>query len=99
MTPLDRPSRVAVALWTIVAIVVWNGLYDLLLARSTLDYLFRTAIHEAGLGPAVDLRSAMDAAVLQAVWLSTLWSSVFLGLGLVTVRLVRPWAATAASHR
>ena len=89
MTPLDRRARIAVGLWVLVAVVVWNGLYDLLLARSTQNYLFRTAIHEAGLGPVVDLRAAMEYAVVHAVWLSTLWASALLGLGLLTIRLVR----------
>jgi hypothetical protein len=89
MTPLHRRERFAVGLWVLVAVVVWNGLYDLLLARSTQHYLFRTAIHQAGLGPAVDLTSAMDYAVLQAVWLSTLWSSLLLLAGLLTIRALR----------
>ena len=51
MTALGRRERIAVGLWIIIAAVVWNGLYDLLLARSTQTYLFRQAIHQAGLGP------------------------------------------------
>ena len=35
MTALGRRERIAVCLWLIMAVVVWNGLYDLLLARST----------------------------------------------------------------
>ena len=87
MTPLGRGQRIAVSLWLIVAVVVWNGLYDLLLARSTQNYLFRTAMHDAGLAPAVDLTAALDYAVLDAVWLSTLWAGVLLLAGLVTIRL------------
>jgi len=94
MKPLDRRERIAVGLWLVVAVVVWNGLYDLLLARSTQTYLFRTAIHEAGLGPAVDLTTAMDAAVMQAVLLSTLWAGILFGLGLFTIRWVRTASVT-----
>jgi hypothetical protein len=89
MKLLDRRERIAVGLWLVVAVVVWNGLYDLLLARSTQIYLFETAIHEAGLGPAVDLTTALDAAVMQAVLLSTLWAGILLGLGLFTIRWLR----------
>jgi hypothetical protein len=67
--------------------VVWNGLYDLLLARSTQNYLFRTAMHDAGLAPAVDLTSALDYGVLEAVWISTVWAGLLLLLGLVTIRV------------
>jgi hypothetical protein len=88
MTALGRRKRIAVCLWVVIAVVVWNGLYDELLARSTQTYLFRQAIHQAGLGPWVDLTAALDAAVRDAAWLSTLWASLLLLAGLVTIRLV-----------
>jgi len=88
MTALGRRERLAVSLWLIVAVVVWNGLYDLLLARSTQTYLFKQALHQAGIGPWVDLTSALDAAVRDAAWLSTLWACLLLLAGLVTIRLV-----------
>ena len=88
MKPLGRRERLAVCLWVVIAIVVWNGLYDLLLARSTQTYLFKQAIHQAGLGPWVDLTSALDAAVRDAVWISTLWASVLLLAGMATIRLI-----------
>jgi hypothetical protein len=87
MTPLGRRKRIAVWLWVVIAVVVWNGLYDELLARSTQTYLFRQAIHQAGLGPWVDLTTALDVAVRDAAWLSTLWASILLLAGLVTIRL------------
>jgi hypothetical protein len=89
MTRLGRRERFAVGFWVVAAVVVWNGLYDLLLARSTETYLFRAAIHHAGLGPPVDLTSAMDYAVVNAVWLSTLWASTLLIAGLATIRFFR----------
>lgn len=89
MIPLGRRERIAVGLWLIIAVVVWNGLYDLLLARSTQTYLFRQAIHQAGLGPWVDLTGALDVAVRDAAWLSTLWASLLLLAGLITIRLFR----------
>jgi hypothetical protein len=88
MTALGRRERLAVWLWLIVAVVVWNGLYDLLLARRTQTYLFQQAIHQAGLGPWVDLTSALDAAVREAVWVSTLWASLLFLAGMVTIRLI-----------
>ncbi len=97
MTRLGRRERLAVGFWVIAAVVVWNGLYDLLLARSTETYLFRAAIHRAGLGPPVDLTAAMDYAVLNAVWLSTLWAGVLLVAGLVTVRAAR-WLPASAGR-
>lgn len=89
MTTLGRRERVAVAIWLILAVVVWNGLYDLLLARSTQHYLFQQAIHMAGQGPWIDLQNAMAVAVREAVWLSTLWAGIILLAGLLTVRIMR----------
>ena len=88
MTALGRRERIAVCLWVLMAIVVWNGLYDELLARSTQTYLFKQAIHQAGLGPWVDLTTALDVAVRDAAWLSTLWASLLLLAGLMTIRLI-----------
>lgn len=95
MKPLGRRERIAVTVWVLVALVVWNGLYDLLLARSTQNYLFRTAMHDAGIAPAVDLTAALDYAVLEAVWLSTLWAGILLLLGLLTIRLITSRSAAA----
>jgi hypothetical protein len=89
MQRLTRAERVAAGLWLILAIVVWNGLYDLLLARSTQDYLFRWALHEAGRGPAVDVSLSMHHAVRDAMWMATLWAGIILLAGVVTVRLLR----------
>ena len=94
MTPLGRGQRIAVVIWVILAVAAWNGLYDLLLARSTQNYLFRTAMHDAGLGPAVDLTAALDYAVLEAIWVSTLWAGILLLAGLVTIRVSRPRPAS-----
>lgn len=88
MTGLGRRERIAVCLWLSVAVVVWNGLYDLLLARSTQTYLFRQALHQAGRGPWLDLTTAMDVAVRDAAWVSTLWASILLLAGMITIRLM-----------
>jgi hypothetical protein len=85
--PLDRRERLAVALWTVLALAVWNGVYDLLMTRSVTDYLLRRMMHEAGRGPDVALAPMMDLAVRYAAWVSTLWAAVILLAGLCTVRM------------
>jgi len=89
MKRLGRHERIAVLLWLVLAVVVWNGLYDLLLARSTQNYLFRAALHQAGLGPAANLTRSMDIAVRDAIWISTLWAGVFVLAGMMTIKLIR----------
>jgi hypothetical protein len=88
-------SAKAAAVWVIVAVVVWNGLYDLLLARSTQNYLFRAALHQAGLGPPADLTTAMDLAVRDAIWISTLWAGIILLAGAWTVNMMMRAHASA----
>jgi hypothetical protein len=89
MRPLPRAERIAVAIWLVLAVVVWNGIYDVLLTRGVKEYLFRSALHDAGRGPAVPIRGFMDIAVRDAVWISTLWAGIILLAGLVTIRMMR----------
>ena len=89
MRRLGRAERIAVGLWIVLAVVVWNGVYDLLLTRGIKDYLLRNALHEAGRGPQVSMTALLDFTVSEAFWVSTLWASVILLAGLWTVRLMR----------
>jgi hypothetical protein len=96
MPAFARRERIAVGVWILLALVVWNGVYDELLARSTQNYLFRAAIHQAGRGPAVDLTTALDIAVRDARWLATLWAGIILLAGVGTVKVLsRPGHASA----
>ena len=88
MRALDRRERLAAAVWVVIAIVAWNGVYDILLTRGIKDYLLRNALHLAGRGPAVSMTERMDAAVAEAFWLATLAASVLLLAGLWTIRLL-----------
>ena len=88
MRPLGRPQRIAVALWLIVGIVVWNLVYDLMLVRGIKEFLFRAALHEAGRGPSTTIAAVMDVTVFDAVWISTLWASGIVLAGMFTIRLL-----------
>lgn len=89
MRRLPFAERIAVALWLAIAVVVWNGIYDVLLTRGVKEYLLRSALHEAGRGPRIPMSQIMDVTVQDAVWVSTLWASILLLAGLVTIRLGR----------
>ena len=56
-----RARRLAIALWIAMAVVVWNGLYDLRITLGVRDYLMKQALHDAGRGPAVTIAEAMAA--------------------------------------
>jgi hypothetical protein len=87
MRKLQRQERIAVGVWIVLAVVVWNGVYDFVLTRGIKDYLLRNALHQAGRGPEVSMAALLDLTVTDAFWLSTLWASVILFAGLWTVRL------------
>jgi hypothetical protein len=88
MNRLARRKNLAAAAWVIVAAVVWNGVYDLLLMRSVEEHLRRAAMHEAGRGPFIPLAEAMPHAIYDAVWKSTLAASLILLAGVSTIRYV-----------
>src|SRR5688572_22349550 len=81
-----RARRVAIALWIVMAVVVWNGLYDLRITLGVRDYLMKQALHDAGRGPAVTITDAMQGAVRDAVGVASLWAVIILAAGLWTVR-------------
>ena len=84
-----RARRIAIALWVVLAIVVWNGLYDLRITLGVRDYLLKQALHDAGRGPVVTISEAMAATVRDAVAVASLWATIILVAGLATVRLLR----------
>ena len=87
MTPA-RARRWAVGLWIVMAVVVWNGLYDLRITLGVRDYLMQQALHDAGRGPAVTISDAMHETVRDAIKVATLWSLIILGAGLGSVTMV-----------
>ena len=89
MRRLTSAERIGAVIWLIAAVVVWNGIYDLLLTRSVKEYLFRAALHDLGRGPQIPIKAAMDAAVYDAVWIATIWAGMILLAGLVTLRVMR----------
>jgi hypothetical protein len=85
MTRLSAPQRTALVVWLVIAVIVWNGLYDLRITLGIRDYLLRQALHDAGRGPAVVLSDAMRATVRDAVAVASLWAGILLGAAVWTV--------------
>jgi hypothetical protein len=81
-----RSARVALWFWVALAIVVWNGLYDLRITLGVRDYLLKQALFDAGRGPAVTISDAMHDTVRDAVRVASLWASIILLSGFWTVR-------------
>ena len=83
---LARRRRRAVIFWVLVAVVVWNGIFDFVQTRGIKDYLLRTAMHELGRGPATSFPDAMRVVNRQAVLLATVWASALFAAGILTLR-------------
>ena len=86
MTTRPRARRIALALWILMAVVVWNGLYDLRITLGIREFLLEHALHEAGRGPAVSMPEHLQETVRDAVMVASLWASLILTAGVWTVR-------------
>ena len=86
---MARPERLLVGLWVVLAIALWNGVYDMTLGVGIKEYLFRSVLHEAGRGPRVSIASVLDPFVFDAIWVSTFWASLVMLAGLLTIRALR----------
>ena len=89
MQRLSRHERALVGLWVVLGVALWNGVYDMTLGEGIKEYLFRSALHEAGRGPQLSIATVLDPFIFDAVWVSTFWASVVLLAGLVTIRVAR----------
>ena len=87
MTP-SRARRWAIGLWIVMAVVVWNGLYDLRITLGVRDHLMKQALHDAGRGPAVTIAEDMAATRKDAVLVASLWATILFAAGMTTVQLI-----------
>ena len=86
---LPRRERWLAGLWVGLAIALWNGVYDMTLGVGIKEYLFRSALHEAGRAPRVSIATVLDPFVFEAIWVSTFWASLVMLAGLLTIRALR----------
>lgn len=85
---LVRARRWAIGIWIVMAVVVWNGLYDLRITLGVRDHLMKQALHDAGRGPVVTIAEDMAATVKDAVLVASLWATIILAAGVATVMLM-----------
>jgi hypothetical protein len=86
MQPIPRAQKIAAALWIVLGIVVWNGVYDLVVGQGIKEYLFRQALYQAGRGPAISVASVMDPFVSWGAYVATVWASIITLAGLLTIK-------------
>lgn len=88
MQRLSRSQRIAVTLWIVVGVIVWNGIFEMRVIRGVKEYLFRAALFDAGRGPLTPIAQVMDPAIHDALWIATLWASALMLAGMITIKLV-----------
>ena len=89
MQRLSRRERFLVGLWLVLGIALWNGVYDMTLGVGIKEYLFRSALHEAGRSPRMSIATVLNPYLFDAVWVATFWASLVVLLGLLTIRAMR----------
>jgi hypothetical protein len=76
-------------LWIAVAVVIWNGVYDMRMHDATRGYLLETALAAAGLGRGADMRVILHRGLVDAIAFSTAWALGIFLAGIVTMRTYR----------
>jgi hypothetical protein len=82
---MSRIERRLLILWIALAVVVWNGVYDIRMHDTTRGYLLDAALAQARAGGGVDMRTVMHRGLVDAIAFSTAWAmGVFLA-GMITM--------------
>lgn len=89
LAPLSRRERLLAGLWLVVGIVLWNGVYDMMLGEAIKEYLFRSTLHETGQAPHVTIATVLDPGIQRALMAATLWALAVVLCGLFTIRVLR----------
>jgi hypothetical protein len=87
MKPLISRQRIAVGVWVVLTVALWNAIFEMMVVRGVKEYLFRAALHDAGRRPFTPIADVMDPAIFHATWVATLWASIVLLAALLTIRL------------
>jgi hypothetical protein len=77
--------RALVIVWLGIGVVVWNGVFDVLMTRGVKEYLYRQAAHELGRGEPFTMRQIMGETMTDAAVKASIWAVLLSGAGLLTV--------------
>lgn len=80
-------TRALMLLWLGLGVLVWNATFDLWMTSETRQYLLREAMWELGRGPQPVLTEAMAQATRGAAIRASVWTTVVVSAGLLTMRV------------
>lgn len=82
----QRAARLALGLWIVWAIVLWNVVLDHVIVMAGRAYLYAAALADVGRGPQVRMDDFMRPAVTRGVWIASACALAVLVVGIVGVR-------------
>ena len=82
-----RLARVAVALWVLWAVVVWNVVFDHTIEVAGRAYLHAAALADHSGGPYARIDDWMRPAASRGLWTAGLAAAALLAVGLIGVRM------------
>jgi len=94
-----RARLVAYGLCLFTAVLVWNGVFGLLISRGEKQYLLDQARHELQLGPDASLPERMRGTIHNGAVEATRWAVVVLVLGAAAVWIGGRGASTSNAPR
>ena len=74
-----RLVRGPAAVALVIAVLVWNLVFDLWLGQAERQYLWKKAAHALGEGRDVTLDGSMAVAIGEGAWVATAWTAVVVG--------------------
>lgn len=80
-------TRALMLLWLGLGVLAWNATFDLWMTSETRQYLLREAMWELGRGPQPILTEAMSQATRGAAIRASVWTSIVVSAGLLTMRV------------
>lgn len=80
-------TRTLMLLWLGLGVLVWNATFDLWMTSETRQYLWHEALWELGRGPQPVLTDAMAQATRGAAIRASVWTTVVVAAGFLTLRV------------
>ena len=84
-----RAARLALALWILWAVIVWNVVFDHAVIMAARAYLHAAAAAARGPGPYVRMDDWMHPAVVRGLWTATASALAIASVGVLSVRWAR----------
>ena len=86
--PFARGVRIAMCLWVVLAVVVWNAIFDRILIVSGRAYVYAAANAAAASRPYLLINDSMRPALKHALWTASAAGGVFLIVGCALIAIV-----------